>query len=125
MAEQNGNPLSGDALITFGFRRVIEEMQELRGCIAVLTSSIDGLALCVRDAGVEAKNAADAVKRLYNTADKIEHNTFMMNDALMRSATSLEKIQANTFTAEMNCIRLANDLRREDTDDMEQRLEGV
>ena len=30
MAEQNGNPLSGDALITFGFRRVIEEMQELR-----------------------------------------------------------------------------------------------
>lgn len=113
MAEQNGKPLTGDALITFGFRRVIEEMQELRGCIAVLTSSIDGLALCVRDAGVEAKNAADAVKRLYNTADKIEHNTFMINDALMDASKSLKKVETNTFTAEMNCIRMAQDLRKE------------
>ena len=113
MAEQNGKPLTGDALITFGFRRIIEEMQELRGCIAVLTSSIDGLALCVRDAGVEAKNAADAVKRLYNTADKIEHNTFMINDALMDASKSLKKVEANTFTAEMNCIRMVQDLRKE------------
>lgn len=117
--------LSGDALIAYGFKRLIEEIGELKGEIQILRSDLSQIALDTNKTALNTKETATALQNGYKKIDKIEHDLFMQNDALMRSVTSLEKIQANTFTAEMNCIRLANDLRREDTDDMEQRLEGV
>lgn len=115
--------LTGDALIAYGFKRIIEELQELRGAVTVLTSAIDGMALDNNKTALNTKDTLNACKRLEGTLDKLEHNTFMMNDSLAQSASDLTKIQANTFTAEMNCIRLAHELRK-DTGD-EQRLGGI
>lgn len=115
--------LKGDELVAYGFKRVIETMYELIGAVSALTSAVDGLAADINLAGANAKEAAEAVKRLYGTLDKVEHNTFMMNDSMMSSAGALESIKANTFTAEMNCIRLAHELRKEQTDG--ERMGGV
>ena len=115
--------LEGDELIAFGFKRLIEEIRELAGEIRVLTSSVDGLAFSISNAGDNAKETTDAVKRLYEGIGKVEHNTFMMNDSIMTSTGYLAKIQANTFTAEMNCIRMAQELRKEKTED--ERMGGV
>lgn len=122
MAEKQ--KLEGDELIAFGFKRLIEEIRELAGEIRVLTSSVDGLAMYISNAGDNAKETTDAVKRLYEGIGKVEHNTFMMNDSLMSSAGALEAIKTNTFTAEMNCIRMAQELRKEQSDG-EKRMGGV
>lgn len=116
--------LEGDELIAYGFKRLIEEIRELAGEIRVLTSSVDGLAFYISNAGDNAKETTEAVKRLYEGIGKVEHNTFMMNDSLMSSASALEAIKANTFTAEMNCIRMAQELRKEQSDG-EKRMGGV
>ena len=116
--------LTGDDLIAYGFRRLIEEIQELRGSMTVLTSSVDSLAFYINKAGENTNETTNAVKRLYDGISRVEHNTYMMNDSLMASAGSLDAIKANTFTAEMNCIRLAQDLRKEQSDDAK-RMGGV
>lgn len=116
--------LTGDDLIAYGFRRLIEEIQELRGSMTVLTSSVDSLAFYINKAGENTNETTNAVKRLCDGISRVEHNTYMMNDSLMASAGSLDAIKANTFTAEMNCIRLAQDLRKEQSDDAK-RMGGV
>lgn len=116
--------LTGDELIAYGFRRVVEELQELRGAMSSLNTSVEALAYYANRAGDNAKEAADVTRRLYDTLSKVEHNTFMINDGVMAAVTDLDAVKTNTFTAEMNCIRLAQDLRKEQSDDAK-RMGGV
>lgn len=117
--------LTGDELIAYGFRRVVEELQELRGAMSSLNTSVEALAYYANRAGDNAKEAADVTRRLYDTLSKVEHNTFMINDGVMAAVTDLDAVKTNTFTAELNCIRMSQELRKGNTEDETKRMGGV
>lgn len=115
--------LSGDELIAYGFKKLIEELQELKGEITILRSEMSGLADDINKTAANTRETANVVQRIYGKLDKVEHNTFMAVDPLLKSANSLEKIQTNTFTTELNTIRISQVLNKESTDGSE--LEGL
>lgn len=102
--------LKGDELIAYGFKRVCEELQELRGALTEIRSALDGI-------GGSSEDAAKAARMAASKADKIEHNTFMLNDAAIHVANALDKIQLNTFTTELNTIQISQALHKEDDED--------
>ena len=108
--------LKGDELIAFGFKRIVEELQELRGALTEVRSALEGISGSAEDAAKSARLAA-------SKADRIEHNTFILNDTAMHMDSTLDKVQANTFTTEMNTIQIGQALRKEGKHESE--LEGV
>ena len=95
--------LKGDELIAFGFKRIVEELQELRGALTEIRSALEGI----------SGSAEEAAKS----------NTFMLNDTAMYMGSTLDKVQANTFTTELNTIQIGQALSKEDKHESE--LEGV
>lgn len=97
--------LTGDDLLTYGFKRILEELAGIR---QELTRTNDTLA-----------QISKATRAAEDTAAKIEHNTFIANDTLIQAANAADKIQLNTFTTEMNVIRIGQKLNGDKDGPME------
>jgi len=97
--------LTGDDLLTYGFKRILEELAGIR---QELTRTNDTLA-----------QISKATRATGDTAEKIEHNTFIANDTLIQTANTVDKIQLNTFTTEMNVIRIGQKLNGDKDGPME------
>ena len=100
--------LTGDDLQAYGFKRIVEELQTINKSIERQTDAI-----------IQISKAARAAAE---TADKIEHNTFVANDIAIQTANAADKIQLNTFTTEMNVIRIEQKLIKEEHDGS---MEGI
>lgn len=92
--------MTGDELISYGFKRVVEELDSLIKELQRTNETLAQISKAVRAAG--------------STAEKIEHNTFIANDTLIQMANTLDKVQDNTFAAEMSVVRINQKLSKED-----------
>lgn len=117
--------LTGDDLIAYGFKKLIEEIRELRGEITVFRSELSAMALDVSRVSNNSKDLLSVARNTYSKVNQLEHDAFMINDGIMASATSLNAIKANTFTAELNCIKMSQEARKGNTEDETERMGGV
>ena len=101
--------LKGDELISFGFKRIVEEIQALRKETEKTNETLVQISKAVRAAA--------------STAEKTEHNTFIANDTLIQMANALANVQNNTFATEMSIVRINQKLSKEDEHGSE--LEGI
>ncbi|HAE15238.1 MAG TPA: hypothetical protein DCG51_01695 [Erysipelotrichaceae bacterium] len=101
--------LKGDELTEYGFKRVVEQMQEL-------TLAVNDLKLILGQIMTHLRN-------IYSESDKIEHNTFIANDSLIHIEHKIDQIQANTLTTSLNVIRLGQ--KQEESEDGSVRPEGI
>lgn len=94
--------LTGDDLQAYGFKRIVEELAGIRAEIERGNDILVQISKAARAAG--------------DTAAKIEHNTFIANDALIHTANTADKIQLNTFTTELNVMRIGQSISKEEQD---------
>lgn len=97
--------LTGDELQAYGFKRIVEELAGIRQELTRTNDTLAQISKATRTAG--------------DTAEKIEHNTFIANDTLIQTANAVDKIQLNTFTTEMNVIRIGQKLNGDKDGPME------
>lgn len=102
--------LTGDELIEYGFRRMVEELQELRGAVTEVRSSVDSVVH-------EAEQAAKSAKLAASKAENIEQHMFTSVGIGVDINNLLEKMKADTLTTSLNVIRIEQELKREEQSD--------
>ena len=93
---------TGDELIEYGFRRILEEMQGIRSSLEMLTASIDKL--------------TSAARATASKTDNIEQHVMNAVGVWIEISNSLDKVKADTMTTALNVIRIGNALKEESND---------
>lgn len=102
--------LTGDELIEVGFRRLIEEMQELRGALTEIRSALDNITS-------SCTQTASASRATASKADMIEQHVFTAVGNGVDINNKLDRIKADTLTLAVNMCRVEQTLIRKDDAD--------
>ena len=95
--------LSGDELLLYGFKRLIEELQKTQGLLNGLIEKEEKNRIYLRSIEEHTKNA--------------EGYLFTLNDTQLQTQSVLNKIEGNTFLTQTAVMRQNEALRKDSPDE--------
>ena len=101
-------PMTGDELITYGFKRITDQLTEL----------ID-YSYQINDKQDQLVQANKHLANISNTLGKIENHLFTMTGTLLAMQEKLDQTRADTYTTALNVIRIEQALKQGDSDNDE------
>lgn len=104
-------PMTGDELITYGFKRIADQLTEL----------ID-YSYQINDKQDQLVQANKHLANISNTLGKIENHLFTMVGIQLAMQDRLDQTRADTYTTALNVIRIEQALNKEDSAD--EHMEG-
>ena len=101
--------MTGDELIAYGFKRVVELLEE----ISYNTTQIN---MNLIDIEQQLKTANQNLSLVNSKADTIENHLFTEVGTVLAMQERLDQARADTYTTALNVIRIGQALEKEESD---------
>lgn len=111
-------PMTGDELITYGFKRISDLLADLKG----QSKELNDYAYQISEKQDQLVQANKYLANISNTLGKIENHLFTMTGTLLAMQEKLDQTRADTYTTALNVIRIEQALNKEDSAD--EHMEG-
>lgn len=89
--------MTGDELITYGFRRVLEELEKLNTSLNMV--------------GEELRNVSTAMRRSVELTEKVEANTYMTSSSSINTEAAASNIQNLATITEVAVLEIKKQLK--------------